>query len=217
MKRLFIIIVSALMLYSCGMFKSAPAQYENISLLQNDRLILTYADGEISIPLKNSIPYYEYKFNINANIDTLYSICRIVFPDIFNSAEDVIQTEDATLHTIIGKGISTDVVEFEVPKDRYNMYQSPHRYAIKMAYTIKIRCYNNLVKLDVYNQIAKGGVYSDSDDNIVEMVKYGIKNGTAVDNNYSGAGLVAIDNTAKELADIFWSKISSTLKEIRED
>lgn len=204
MKRLFIIIVSALMLCSCGIFKSA--QYENISLLQNDRLTLTYADGEISIPLKNSIPHYEYQFNINANIDTLYSICRIVFPDIFNSAEDVIQTEDATLHTIIGKGISTDVVEFGVPKDRYNMYQSPRRYAISIAYTIKIRCYNDLVKLDIYNH-----------DDIVEMVKYGIKNGTAVDNNYSGAGLVAIDNTAKELADIFWSKISSTLKEIRED
>ena len=209
-KNLFLITLAAI-LSSCGVYIMTVE--ENLQLLNSDTLKLTYYGETYEIPLKDKAPYYTYEYNIpNIGADTLYSVCRLVMPDIFNSAESVIQMEDANLKTIVGKGMQPQMYTV----NQGSIYSNSFTHNV--YYTLRIQCYNGKIKISVYNfssQVPYSFKYTSgvSTNYITDAITKGVdKNKEILDNGY-GALIFAIGDTGQGVINLFVETAEKYLKE----
>lgn len=208
--RKLLMIIPLLLLYSCGTYiATIPA---NANLLNADKLDLTYRAEKCEIPLKDRDAYYTYEYEVpGIGVDTLYSVSRLVMPDIFRSAESVIQMEDATLKTIVGKGL--DVQTYTVGQTIYSSSFTHNVY-----YTMRIQCYKGKIKISVYNlhsrnHIATRYISTDATYYLNEAITKGVnKEGEILDNVY-GAFIFAIDDTGRGVINVFVNTAEKYLKE----
>lgn len=214
MKKL-LMIIPLILLYSCGV--NYKVVQENVSKLNTDTLKLNYSNGIVAIPLQQGSPYYTVEYNFdNVGADTLYSICRVVMPDIFVSAESVIQIDDATLKTIVGKGISKQTIDMSKDADAIFLPIYTHN----VNYTIRIRCYDGKVQFSIYNIYARNyqatSLYTSGnvDYRIEECIQKGVDKEDNIQENIYGALFLAIDKTASELPLLFIDKIDKYLDEL---
>lgn len=201
MKRL-LMIIPIVLLYSCGVYNT-PIQ-DNLKLLNSDTLELVYQNEIVKIPLKDGDAYYSYEFNIpNIGADTLYSVSRLVMPDIFNSAESVIQMEDFNLKTIVGKGLQVQNYPLGYNSDvTHNVY-----------YTLRIQCYNEKIKISLYNLHSQVPYSSRYTYYITDAVTKGVNNKRDILENGYGALIFAIDDTGRGIINIFVNTAEKYLKE----
>ena len=207
MKRL-LMIVPIIMCYSCATMYTTIES--NVNFLNADSLRVTYDGENYALPLKDKDVYYTNEFEFqNIGADTLYSICRIVMPDIFNSAESVIQMEDATLKTIVGKGISVKTY-------------SPTNYLLftnNVNYTIRVQCFNNKMRISVYNMHVRNleatSLYTQGYKSyyITDAVTRGLDSKGEVQDNTHGALIFAFYDTSLELQDTIVKKVKEYLKD----
>lgn len=211
MKKNLFFIAFAAILSSCGVYIMTVE--ENLQLLNSDTLRLTYYGENYEIPLKDKAPYYTYEYNVpDIGADTLYSVCRLVMPDIFNSAESVLQMEDANLKTIVGKGVQPQTYTVE----QRSIYSNTFIHNVN--YTLRIQCYNGKIKISVYNfssQVPYSFKYTSgvSTNYITDAVTKGVdKNGEILDNGY-GALIFAIGDTGQGVINLFVETAEQYLKE----
>lgn len=211
MKKILVLILS-FAFYSCGTMYTTLT--ENINLLAEDSLEVSYSGKTYQLPLKDGGACYVYEYNVpNIGADTLYSVTRLVMPDIFNSAESVIQMEDATLKTIVGKG--KDVSMFET---KYNKYMYMQTFIHNVYYTLRVQCYNGKIKISVYNLHSRNsysGTYTNgvTEYYLQEAVTKGLDKECKIQENVYGAFIIAIDNVARDIIDTFILTADKYLKD----
>lgn len=207
MKKLFL-IVPIVLCYSCATMYTTVQ--DNVNLLNADSLRVSYRGENYAIPLKDRDVYYSNEFDFsNISADTLYSVCRLVMPDIFNSAESVIQMEDANLRTIVGKGISAQTYKPD------NFWVFNHN----VNYTLRVQCFNNKIKINIYNMHSRNyeatSLYTQGYNNyyIAEAVTKGVNSKHVIQDNTYGALIFAFYDTSLQLQDVIIKKMHEYLKE----
>lgn len=209
MKKI-LMIIPLLLLYSCGTYITTITA--NANLLTADKLNLTYRAEKCEIPLKDREAYYTYEYKVpGIGADTLYSVSRLVMPDIFRSAESVIQMEDATLKTIVGKGL--EVQTYTVGQSMYSSSFTHNVY-----YTMRIQCYNGKIKISVYNLHSRNHITTrylstDATYYLSEAITKGVNEDREILDNIYGAFIFAVDDTGREVINIFVNTAEKYLKE----
>lgn len=203
-----LILVPIIMCYSCAIMHNSIQ--ENVELLNADSLKVSYNGVNYSLPLKDKDIYYSNEFEFpNIGADTLYSVCRLVMPDIFNSAESVIQMEDANLRTIVGKGFSTQTYK----TDNFSAFSH------NVYYTLRVQCFKNNVKISIYNMHSRNleytSLYTQGYNNyyITDAVTKGVSIGRVIQDNTYGALIFSFYDTSIQLQDAIIKKMHEYLKE----
>ncbi len=206
MKKILVLILSFVLCSCATMYTTLT---ENINLLAEDALELSYRGETYQLPLKDGGAYYVCEYSVpNIGADTLYSVTRLVMPDIFNSAESVIQMEDSNLKTIVGKGKQTETFTF--PYGGTTIHN--------IFYTLRIQCYDNKIKISVYNFSSQvpysfGYASGTTSVSIEDAVTRGVNGKREILDNGYGAFIFAVYNTGNDVLNVFINTAEKYLKE----